>query len=110
MLEISTQEEFITQVLQAQVPVLVDFWAPWCGPCRMMAPVVEQLTTTYKGPLVVAKVNVDQLQTVASEYGISSIPTLILFVQGQIVAQSVGARDLASLDHWLTSKLSSQSA
>ena len=83
---------FDTQVLQADKPVLVDFWASWCGPCRMLAPLVEQLSEQYAGRVDVYKVNVDDCQDLAMRYGVMSIPTLILFKGGQPVAKKIGVQ------------------
>ena len=84
--------EFDEVVLQAKVPVLVDFWAPWCGPCRMVAPVVEELADEYEGRMSFGKVNVDVSPKIASQYGIMSIPTLILFKDGKPLSNIVGFR------------------
>lgn len=97
-----TQENFAAQVLQSQSPVLVDFWAEWCGPCKMIAPVLDELAEEYDGRARIGKVNIDEQQGLAAEYGVRAIPTLLLFHKGQVADQIVGARskrDLkASLD------------
>jgi thioredoxin 1 len=86
-----TDSTFKEEVLDSEVPVLVDFWAPWCGPCRMVAPVVEEISAQYEGQLKVVKVNTDENPNVASQYGIRSIPTLMIFKGGQKVDMVVGA-------------------
>jgi thioredoxin 1 len=86
-----TDSTFKAEVLESNVPVLVDFWAPWCGPCRMVAPVVEEISDQYDGQVKVVKVNTDENPNVASQYGIRSIPTLMIFKGGQRVDMVVGA-------------------
>ncbi|MFO5491766.1 MAG: thioredoxin [Cuspidothrix sp.] len=86
-----TDSTFKEEVLDNEVPVLVDFWAPWCGPCRMVAPVVEEIALQYDGRLKVVKVNTDENPQIASQYGIRSIPTLMIFKDGQKVDMVVGA-------------------
>ena len=100
-----TDQNFQTEVLDSQLPVLVDFWAPWCGPCRMVAPVVEELATEMAGKVKFTKLNVDESQVYAGQFGIMSIPALLLFKGGKIVQQHVGALPKAALKGLLEKSL-----
>ena len=85
-----TDENFTKEVLDSKLPVLVDFWAPWCGPCRMMAPIIEELASELDGKMKVGKMNVDENGTTASQFNIMSIPTLLVFKNGVVAEQLVG--------------------
>lgn len=87
----ATDSDFTQQVLESDVPVLVDFWAPWCGPCRMIAPALDQLASEYAGKAKVVKVDIDQNQATALKYHVRSIPMLLMFKGGQVQATQVGA-------------------
>ncbi len=100
-----TGANFKKEVLESSVPVLLDFWAEWCNPCRMIAPSVEQLAEAYKGKVVVGKVNVDVEADLAAEYNIISIPTLMVFKGGQVASQRVGAFPKHDIEEMIKSSL-----
>lgn len=87
-----TEQNFEAEVLNSTTPVLVDFWAPWCGPCRMIAPMIDELAGEYLGSVKVAKVNIDESPNVAGHFGVSSIPTLMVFKAGDVVERFVGVQ------------------
>ena len=90
-----TIDNFKTEVLESDIPVLVDFWAPWCGPCKMLGPVISQIAEEYDGKVKVGKVNVDDESELAMEYGIESIPSVLYFKGGEVVEQSLGFKPKA---------------
>ena len=96
---------FEEQVLKSTLPVLVDFWAAWCGPCRMLSPIVDQVAGDYPGKLKVAKLNVDDSPDIAARYGVRGIPTLILFKSGKVKAQTVGAQPREALKEFIDSNI-----
>jgi thioredoxin 1 len=99
-----TDSNFDSEVLKCDLPVLVDFWAPWCGPCRAIAPVIDELTQEYSGRVKIAKMNVDENSSTPSKYGIRAIPTLILFKKGEVVEQITGAVSKGSIKDLLAEK------
>lgn len=100
-----TEDNFEAMVLDADTTVLVDFWAPWCGPCKMIGPALSQLSEAFEGQLVVAKLNVDESGALASRYNVNSIPTLMLFKGGEVVAQRMGAASYAVIETFVKEHL-----
>ncbi|NQU68718.1 MAG: thioredoxin [Candidatus Marinimicrobia bacterium] len=101
-----SDSNFESEVLKSTKPVLIDFWAEWCGPCRMVGPIVDQLAEEYDGKVVVGKVNVDENPSIASQYGIRSIPSLLVFSNGKVEEQIVGAVPKARLQDSLNKYIS----
>ncbi|MFZ4478666.1 MAG: thioredoxin TrxA [Rhodoferax sp.] len=97
---------FETDVIQSPVPVLVDYWAEWCGPCKMIAPILDELSTSYEGKLQVTKMNVDENRDIPARFGIRGIPTLMLFKDGQLAATKVGAMSKAQMTAFIDQQLS----
>ena len=93
---------FDSEVLKATEPVVVDFWAEWCGPCRMIAPALEEIAGTLNGKVKIVKLNVDENPQTAAKYGIQSIPTLIIFKAGQMASRQIGAAPKQKLEQWIT--------
>ena len=100
-----TDDTFESEVLQSQTPVLVDYWAEWCGPCKMIAPALDQIAAEYAGRLKVAKLNIDENQSVPAKFGIRGIPTLMLFKNGNVEATRVGALTKSQLTAFLDSNI-----
>ncbi|MEY2860124.1 MAG: thioredoxin TrxA [Pseudomonadota bacterium] len=100
-----TDATFEVDVLQSAQPILVDYWAEWCGPCKMIAPILDEVSTTYAGKLQVAKMNVDENRDIPAKFGIRGIPTLMLFKDGQLAATKVGAMSKAQLTAFIDQQL-----
>ena len=102
---ILSSSNFEKEVLESDIPVLVDFWATWCGPCKMIAPIISQLAIKYEGKVKVGKVDVDENPEIAESFNISSIPTLIMFKGGEVAGQRVGGANMAILDAFINENL-----
>ena len=100
-----TDDSFDPEVLQSATPVLVDYWAEWCGPCKMIAPILDEVAGSYQGKLTIAKMNVDENREVPARFGIRGIPTLMLFKDGQLAATKVGAMSKAQLTAFIDQQL-----
>ena len=100
-----TDASFEQDVLKSDIPVLVDYWAEWCGPCKMIAPVLDEIAETYKGKLTVAKLNIDENQETPAKHGVRGIPTLMLFKNGNVEATKVGALSKSQLAAFLDSNI-----
>lgn len=98
---ILTEQNFENEVINSEIPVLVDFWASWCGPCTMLAPIVDDIAKEYEGKVKVGKINVDEQQALAVKYGIMSIPTLMVFKGGELVQTSVGLKTKAQIEEMI---------
>ena len=105
-----TDQNFASDVLGASGPVLVDFWAEWCGPCRMIAPALEEISDDLGDKVTVAKLNIDENPDVPARYGVHGIPTMLLFKDGQPIAQKVGAAPRGQIQEWLESALGSSAS
>ena len=101
----TTDQEFHKDVLESPIPVLIDFWAEWCGPCKMIAPILDSLTDEYAGKLKISKLNIDENQKTPQKYGVRGIPTLMIFKNGNVEATKVGALSKSQLTAFIDSNL-----
>jgi thioredoxin 1 len=100
-----TDQSFQADVLDSKTPVVVDFWAEWCGPCRMIAPSLEELSNEYNGKLTVVKINIDENPQTPTKYGVRGIPTLMIFQHGQVAATKVGALPKSKIKEWIDASI-----
>jgi thioredoxin 1 len=105
MVDKVTDATFDQAVLKASGPVVVDFWAEWCGPCRMISPALEEISNSLNGKVTILKLNVDENPATAAKYGVMSIPTLMLFTGGQLASRQVGAAPKQKLEQWITASV-----
>ena len=103
--KIVTDQSFQTDVLDSRTPVVVDFWAEWCGPCRMIAPSLEELASEYDGKVTVAKMNIDENPQTPTRYGVRGIPTLMIFRNGQVAATKIGALPKTKIKEWIDASI-----
>jgi len=103
-IKIISEESFNKDVIESKTPVLVDFWAEWCGPCKVIGPILEEISEEEKDEIIIGKINVDENQNIAAKYNVRGIPTLIIFNKGNLIDTMVGVASKASIKDWISSK------